>query len=269
MASGSEVKFGFPYPPLALLMAFPGKALGDIRFSELAALLIGCACLAFATPGRVACLAAMLLLFTPRSLFVLEQGWSEPLAICWLGVLIASVTRRRSGTVPLGLLIAVKQHLALALLFAPWLHDHRRSATRLVIYAVLVAAAITLPFVVWDPSGFWRSVVALQFNEPFRPDSLSLVAALGRTGWDPSARALTLMSLGALALAIVFAWGSAPRTPAGFSLALGFCLLALFLFSKKAFCNYYYLVIALLASSIAAAGAETGRYSRSWRRISR
>jgi hypothetical protein len=275
-SSGSEVQFGFPYPPLALLMALPGKAIGDIRYAELAALLVGAALIARSGRGRRARLAAMMLLFTPRSLFVLEQGWSEPFAVCWLGVLMFVAARRLAVGVPLGLLIGVKQHLLLALLFSPSLHRGTSPGTRwrTIGSALAVVGAITLPFVFWDPSGFWKSVAALQFNERLRLDSLSVVAALGQRGWTPSGIVLVAVPAVALAIGLALSWRFAPGTPSGFALSLGLSLLLLFLFSKKAFCNYYYLVIAALAASVAAsdqAAAEgecdtdssNVRYSRS------
>jgi hypothetical protein len=38
---------------------------------------------------------------------------------------------------------------------------------------LLVAAVITLPFFLWNPRAFWRSVVVFQFLQPLREDSLS------------------------------------------------------------------------------------------------
>jgi hypothetical protein len=254
LTKGSEVLFGFPYPPLALLMAIPGKAVGDIRYAELLGLLIGGAAMAWSGRNRVAALAAMLLLFSPRSLFVLEQGWSEPFVICWLGLVIFAASRSLSVAVPLGLLLAVKQHLMLAMIFAPWLvRDAWPGQLRRLAIAMGVAALVTGPFIIWDPDGFWHSVVALQFREPFRLDSLSVLAAMARVGWPLSAAVALAIPLTALSVGTLLCWRFAPRTPSGFALSLGLCLLLLFLFSKKAFCNYYYLVIALLVASVAAA----------------
>src|SRR5262249_36858695 len=61
-----RVNFGFPYPPLSLYMALPGYLLtGDHRYSQLAAVTLAAALLAYARPGLIARLAAMLYLFTP------------------------------------------------------------------------------------------------------------------------------------------------------------------------------------------------------------
>jgi dipeptide/tripeptide permease len=178
--------------------------------------------------------------------------------------------------VPWGLLIGVKQHLLLALVFAPWLHpnDSPASSRRAIGTALAVVGVITVPFVFWDPAGFWKSVAALQFNERFRLDSLSVMAAVGQQGWTPSGILLVAIPVAALAIGVVLSRRFAPRTPSGFALALGLSLLLLFLFSKKAFCNYYFLVIAALAASIATSdqaaaegecdtGSSTVRYSRS------
>ena len=254
MVHGSQVLFGFPYPPLALVMALPSVPLGDVRYAQLAAMLVGAAAIGYAGRTRVGLLAAALLLFTPRGLFVIEQAWSEPLVIAWLGVLILAATRGRRTSLALGGLLAVKQHLVLALPFAPWLSNGRdpRAARREVVVALAVAAAVTLPFAAADPSGFWRSVVTLQFAEPFRADSLSVLAALARGGWMVPKSAMTAVPLVAAGAAGWFAWTHAPRTPAGFAATLGFVLVVLFLFSKKAFCNYYFLVLACWCASLAA-----------------
>ena len=48
----------------------------------------------------------------------------------------------------------------------------------------------------------------------------------------------------------------APRTPAGFALAVALTLLVFFAFSKQAFVNYYYVVLGALCCALAAAGPE-------------
>ena len=51
----------------------------------------------------------------------------------------------------------------------------------------------------------------------------------------------------------------AARRPAGFAIGLGTTFLLLFLVSKKAFCNYYFLVIALLMAGVAAGSVELAK----------
>jgi hypothetical protein len=255
----SLVQFGLPYPPLSLLMAMPGQMLlGDLRYSELVALIVGCAAIGYAAPGRVAPLAAALVLFTPRTFFILEQGWTESFAVCWLGMTVAAAAARSSGrSLMLGLLCAVKQHMIVALAFAPWLTDRPGDASQrnaLALRAIGLAAAITVPFWIWDPSGFWRSVVWLQFLEPMRADSLSMLSLLVHAGWTVPRAVQTLAPLAALALGLALSFRCAPRSPAGFALAIGVSFFLMFAFSKKAFCNYYFFVLAALAAGVAVAG---------------
>jgi hypothetical protein len=265
-----RVQFGFPYPPLSLLMAIPAYAFsGDVRYSELAALLAGATAIGYCVRGRIAPLAAAGLLFTPRTFFVLEQAWTESLVICWAGLTVFAATRMpapratqpRAGlrAVALGLLVAVKQHLVIALLLARWLRrdaEGGRTTRSIVLVACAVAALVTLPFFVWDPEGAWRSVVTLQLREPFRIDSLSILSHLAREGWRPTPAALLAAPLVALVAGLGVTWWRVPRSPAGFALGLGMTFLLLFLFSKKAFCNYYFLVIALLMAGVACASEQ-------------
>jgi uncharacterized membrane protein len=44
-----------------------------------------------------------------------------------------------------------------------------------VTLGLAVAAVVTLPFFLWNPQAFWRSVVVFQFLQPLREDSLSHV----------------------------------------------------------------------------------------------
>ncbi|MEN3338680.1 MAG: hypothetical protein V7647_2356 [Acidobacteriota bacterium] len=273
-----RVQFGFPYPPLSLLMAAPAYALhGDVRYAELAALLAGAAFIGSSARGRVAPLAAAGLLFTPRTFFVLEQAWTESLVICWAGLTVWAAARARAPErspgpngaamrgVALGLLLAVKQHLAIALLLAGWLRrsdESGRTTWRLLIVAAAVAVGVTLPFVIWDPGGVWRSVVILQVREPFRADSLSVLSYFASNGWQPTPRVLLAAPLGALSAGLAVGWWRLPRTAAGFAVGLGVSFLLLFLFSKKAFCNYYFLVIALLMAGVAAGSAELSSEDR-------
>jgi hypothetical protein len=271
LAVDGRVQFGFPYPPLTLLMAMPAEALGvDLRYAELAALLAGTAAIGYSARGRIAPLAAAALLFTPRTFFILEQGWTEPMVVCWAGLCVYAATRgfgRRKSSragmaltpIVLGLLVAVKQHLVIALVLTRWLRAEGARApttTSMLLVACTAAALVTVPFFLWDPAGMWRSVITLQWKEPFRPDSLSVLSYLVGRGWRPSPFPLLAAPIVALSAGLALTWWRLPRTPAGFALGLATTFLLLFLVSKKAFCNYYFLVIALLTASVACASAQ-------------
>ena len=242
-----RLQFGYPYPPLGLLLTTPAHVLGDFRYAHLAAMTLAGALVAFVQPGRIAFAAAALLLFTPRGFFVLEAGWTEPLAVLFLAATVFCLCRSlRSVPLSVGLLLASKQYLVLALLAAP-LPDARR---RTWFVAAAVASAVTLPLALWDLPAFVQSTVVLQFRQPFRDDALSYLVPLARlTGSYLSA----WVALGLAAMAGLFAARRLPRTPAAFAAGAALIFFVFFAFNKQAFCNYYHLVIGALCC---AAGAS-------------
>jgi uncharacterized membrane protein len=263
---GGRVLLGFPYPPLSLLLGLPGMLFGDVRYADVAALIGTAALIGFARPGLVAPLAATLLLSTPRSLFVIEQAWTEPLTLVAFAATIYAAlhTSRRRWPLPvmLGLLVASKQYMIIALPLA-WLLTRRGQRWRdwvwLVVIAILAASIVTLPFVLWNVDGFVRSVIALQLQERFRIDSLSLLS------WMHYQHLFTLTPDRILAASAIALFGGlllslwrASRTPAGFAAAIALTLLCVFVSSKKAFCNYYFCALGVMCASIAAGDTWPG-----------
>ncbi len=253
MVQGDRVGFGFPYPPLSLLLAAPGALiLGDYRYANLGAMTIAAAAIGYGVPTPAARLAAALFLFTPRAFFVLEQGWTEPLVVMLLAVAVFGALRARPWLpLALGGLLVAKQYLALALPLAFFLSPGSGWQPRLLLFrrAALVAAACTAPFIVWDVAAFVRSVVTLQFYEPFREDSLSYLSLLSRRLAAPPP---VWLGIPPVAAAAVLVWWKGRWTPAGFAAGLGFIAFVAFAFGKKAFCNYYFFVIGALCVAAAA-----------------
>jgi hypothetical protein len=253
VARGGRLLFGYPYPPLSLLMTLPGYTLGDVRIAQLIAMIAAAALIAFARPLAASGVgAATLLLFTPRGFFVLEAGWTEPFAVLLLAATVFAACRRpRWLPVSLGLLIAVKQYLALCLLLAPLLPARKRWGHRkLLLAALAVAAAVTTPFALWDLSAFVHSAVVLQFRQPFRADALSFLAAVYHgTGWQPPA----WIAFVAVAPAVALALRKGPGTPSRFAAGAALVFFLFFAFNKQAFCNYYHLVIGALCCAAGAA----------------
>ena len=245
----------YPYPPLTALLAVPSFALlGDVRYVNLAAMAI--AGFAIARLGGAAGeVAALFLLFQGRSFFVLEQGWSEAvvLAAFAVSVLIASRPARRLPQwlalgLSLGVLAASKQYSPLLLLpLALALPARLRPRAALVALAfVLITFA---PFVVWDAEGLYRGVVKMQFLQPLRTDSLSLLALWARSHGAPAWGAVPAFA----AAAGVLALAAARRfTLAHACTAAAAAWLVLVLLNKQAFCNYDWLGIGLLCVAIAA-----------------
>jgi len=282
MRDGKRILFGFPYPPLSLLMAWPGAALfGDLRYAEVAALVIAAWLMirvrsrrlpgtahsrlvdvgpsdglhgTRSAPWSRGLLCAALLLVAPRVVFQIEQGWTEPFPIVLLAATVSvGVTAPRWAWLPLGLLMASKQHLAVALLFVPLLSTGTwRAQAWFAARAVAVAVAVTLPIALLDWDAFMRSAVLLQLREPFRMDALSFTRMLVDLEWTLDKERALALSLGAGLLAIGVSWWRAPRTPAGFAAAVGLTCFLLAAFGKKAFLNYYFLVVASFLIAIAA-----------------
>ena len=252
-----RVQFGFPYPPLSLLVASAGHLLGgDYRFANLAAMGLAALLIGTCRPGRLAPLAAALFLFTPRTFFVLEQGWTEPYVVLMLAATVWCACRAPALTpLALGLLLAIKQYTLVAAPLALLLYPGSwREAARVLLKAALGAAVITLPFVLADPAGFVRSVVVLQFRQPFRGDSLSYAVVWARAtglGPPPGWPAFVL-----LAVALVACVRRAVCGPAGFAASTAFALIVFFAFSKQAFVNYYFFGVGALCCALAAAAPE-------------
>ena len=254
LSVGGRLQFGFPYPPLGLLLAIPGRLIGgDHRFAQLVAMEGAAVLMAFARPGRFGTLAAALFLTTPRVFFVLEQSWTEPFLVLGLAAVVFAACRH-SRAVPwlFGAFVALKQYLVLALpaalLLLPW-PLHRDRVTILFAKAGAVALAVTLPFFLWGPGAFWSSVVTLQFHQPFRVDALTILAWWVSLGYAPPPSFVPFL-VAAVVMAVLM-W-RLPRTAEGFGAMVGVTFLAFFAFNKQAFCNYYFFVIGAFCASLAA-----------------
>jgi hypothetical protein len=241
LVQGDRVLIGYPYPPLNLLLAAPAYFLkGDYRYAELIAWIAAAALIAYAGAGLLTKLAGAVLLTQPRGFFVLEQGWTEPIALFML-TLTAFVLARRPALSPWvgGLLLVTKQYLGLAL---PALWRWARAtigAPRFLLKAAFIGAAVTLPFFFWHVQSFLENVVFMQARQPFRLDSLSFLAFAARHDWGQGSLA---WALGASALALVMCMRVTPNTAAGFAATMAVTTFAMFAFGSMAFCNYYFFV---------------------------
>lgn len=252
------VHLGFPYPPLMLLMDLPGHVIfGDFRYSNLFAIIGAAAFLGYARRGMIAPLAALLFLTTPRTLFILESGFTEPATALLVGATVFAAVRKWCWTpVLLGLLFASKQYLvivapcALLLIPRPWT---ARTVGRWVTIAVATGLAVSLPIILPFLKDFIRCTIEPIAKAHFRYDALSYLALYAKVkGVTPNP--IIGFILAALALPLVL-WRS-PRSAAGFAAGSSLVLLLFFAFSKGAFANYYYLIIALLCAACAAAHTE-------------
>ncbi len=251
---GGFLQHGYPYPPLSLLLAFPGYALfGDHRYSNLLCATLSGAFIAYARPGPRAALAAVLFLLTPRGFQVIEDSWTEPYALMLFTATVFCACRApRWMPIPLGLFFAVKQYTpilfpASLLLLGPGPFD-LKAAARMYALAAAAALVVTLPFFLWDPRAFVWSAIRIPMMGPYRPDSLGFLPMFTKTG-----PVSPVPSLVFLLAACALIWWRVPRTPAGFAGAAAVTALGFFALSKQAFLNYYFFVIGALFCAAAAA----------------
>ena len=233
---------GFPYPPVSLFLSSLGYLVaGDCRYAHLAAICAAALLLGFARPSRLSFIAALALLLLPRNFYVVTMAWSEPVVV-FLFTAVVFVRFRFPSLAPwvTGLAIVGKQYLFLAIpiLLRTW---------RDVIKAGIIAILVTAPLALWSLTEFWRSVVVFHLLQRFREDALSYMVTLASRdiylpAWLPFALA------GAVA---AIAWRKKTLSSSAQFAACGLSLLVFFAFNKQAFCNYYFLIIGLLACSLA------------------
>jgi len=247
-----RITSGFPYLPVSLLVAIPGQLLGDVRYSQLIAMIVTALVLRRLASDQVGRAAAVLGVASVSAIPVLNGAWTEPTIVALLACLVLALERRRYSFVAvfLGLFLVSKQYVVIAIPVI-WLICQRLTR-RMISISLGVAIAVTLPFFLADPAAFWKAIVEFQLVQPFRADSLSLlVSSINTFGWPPpwTYGVLPLLGGGLTAIALAL---RAPRTPAAFAAGVGLTLLVTILLSKQAFMNYYFLVSgAFLVAAVA------------------
>ncbi len=236
------------YPPAAVLLLAPFRlVLGDVRWAYIACEAAVVALLPRLVRRRGGSVArwqeALILipLVLPRSaqaFFVFSNQEWLLLALA-AGALVLALDRRWlwSGLL-VGLGIASKQYFAvLPVLFL--LPTLRRRA---VLIGIAVAAALSLPFLLWDPSAFVDHVFGNLANTP-DPDRLTIWAMLVHAGL-PSGRAVSVaLAIAGALVALLLAWAGRRSL----STSLMACGLGLFAFTLGAtFAGYNYYVYGLV-----------------------
>ncbi len=239
---GDHLAYGFPYLPGTLFGAIPGYLLGDVRLSGVVLLGLLAVLIVLTTADLRGRLVAATLVTAPAIMTVVTGSWTEPLQLALIGFAVVALKRRNLlvAAVLLGFTLATKQYLVVALP-AFWL---LRGVFARRDWLILLgsAVAVTLPFLLANPREFWRAVVEWQLIQPFRSDSVSLLAlSVNQFGWPPAAVYGVLPIAVGLAVALLLAWRLNPG-PSAFLLTTALALLATVLLSKQAFVNYYMFV---------------------------
>jgi hypothetical protein len=259
MVVNGRVLTGYQYPPLSLLFAIPGYVLGgDYRYSELFAMTVAGGCMAYARLGTLGASAMALWLFSPGCLFVLEQGYTEPMLVMLMAATLLCAVRRPGWLfVPLGLLFAAKQYMlvitAPLIWLLPWPDQTPGAPWRLLLRAAAVATALTLPFFVINPKALFDCLVLLQLRQPFRLDSLS-VPAWWMTHYGK--RLPDWLGFASIVPFSMLALRRCERSASGFAAGLALVSFAFFVLSKQAFSNYYFFNLGAICSAVAFAGVE-------------
>ncbi len=234
-----RVLIGYPYLPSPLLLDSLAHVVGEVRLMHLASLLGTAAIIRHLATDRTGRALAVLVVAAPVSRPLVNNFWVELVMTLLLALSVWAMCRdqRTRAGIALGLLLASKQNLVVVL--PSFLSVWRAGGRRAVVVAVLLAAGLIGPFLLWDPRGFWRSAVEFQFVQPFREDAMSLLPGLVDVvgplpDWFLSGPSLVL----GLAVSTLVAWRTRPG-PTAFALGVGLSLLVTVLLSKQAFTNYF------------------------------
>ncbi len=232
----------FPYGPGALLLVIPGRLLGDVRASEI--LLMGLLVLAIAMIARRtvgtghAWPLLALVLACPFTTFMVIQSWIEVASVT--GVIVWLWLRDHSPSIAvcaLGLgLASTFLGLPLVVFLFIW-HRHLRHE---IMAGVALAAAITLPFIVWTgPVRYVSDVLLTPLSVPWRRDALGVNAIWGHLAGAPLPW-FVVAGVPALLLGIFLSRGRQSWPDDVMSASL--LLLGALLVAKFAFFNYYFIV---------------------------
>jgi hypothetical protein len=243
-----RVQVGLQYPPLTVLWTLPGYALGDVRFSYVAAVMLTAWMLY--EISAVGAWVGLVLLLNPLTFYVENRCFTEPLALAMLALTVLAALRRSAWTfVALGLLVGAKQYNFLviplgALLVRPFAW---REYLSLMVKALGVTALTLLPFAVWDWRALVHDLVWFHLAQPFRPDAVSLAVLVPQ-----------LTKVGVAFWAGLLGWvvWRAPRRAGLLAAGYGTVMLVFVATSKQAFANYYWMLGYALLLGCAAMGTR-------------
>ena len=250
---------GFPYPPMVLWMDYPGFALGgDYRWSNLFSMIVSAVLIALMRPkSRYGMYAALLLLFTPRALFVLESGWTEPTTLLlFTATIFCAVRFPKLMPIFLGMFLCSKQYLLFAI--PPIILLERKEIrwamlVKMLMVAFFVGCAVSLPLILLDIKAFKAANFDIASKAAFRVDALSYLALLSNvTNFIPSNSLASICGFGTAIIATIFTLRRRMHSPFGYAIAVAFIHLIFFAFYKFAFCNYYYFLIGTICAAIGA-----------------
>ena len=254
MVAGDRVLYGYSYPPLLLLLALPGQILaGDLRYSHLLALTIAGALIACARPGPhrfsggdAAPVRAAYLFRAGAELdglFRCHDSGAAGFLRLSLGTRLpgrcSDFPRSQTSTSCSPCRCSGSCDRSSCALRVQGHPRHCRGDGSLLD---VTARLVGFP-------AFWRDLIVIQFQLPFRMDSLSFSAALAHlTG----VKLPSLVGFLAAGAATVVALRRCPVSPAGFSLGVSWVYFAFLRHQPSGFCDYYFFILGALCISLGA-----------------
>ena len=193
-------------PVVAYLSALVRLVFVDIRLPYIIASLIvsGVIYLVVSTKhsADIAELSALLYLYLPLSLFVLEQSWVEPVILMIMYLAAAAAVFKMSTLLPilLGLLFATKQTTWLLVPFLPQLKQYSLKSLSITVG---VFVAVVAPFLLWNYGAFVYDVVIDVAGLRYGFSDLSLNSVVQQYFLLPVAAAVTVTALGLLLLKLI------------------------------------------------------------------
>jgi hypothetical protein len=256
----------FTYLPGSFVLGAPGRLAGDVRWAELAVLLIGWLALVAAVRRRAAghpdtasqaapvLLSPVLALVTvalamPATVRVVQQAWTDSLLVGLLLVAVALVVRGHLtwAMLPFAIAMATKQHVVLLLpLILIWWGWQR------CVGVVAGAALICAPWLVAAPGRMWTCGVSFFLDLPATHDSISFWRFLPGPARLPVVLALTVG-------AVWLCWRRLPRTPAAFLLGAATVNAAFDLANKQSYLNQWWFVAQLVLAAVVIGGTAADR----------
>jgi hypothetical protein len=231
------------YPPLPFLSCLPFRALGlDVRWANIVGdLAAGIALFGVGVRrGRPSfgLLCACLVLNLPRSAWMIEQAWYEPILAGLFGAAFWLIEyegwRRWFGYMLLALGLTGKQ-FGLPLLF-PLAWSQRRH-WRMLLAGLIVAGLVMLPWIVWSPHDFFDVILWKHLD---RKPQFSLTVASACEEFLGTAPPKKLLWAVAAGLILAISWRT-PQPGAAAALGVGTALFVFCIFHTQGFPNYFYL----------------------------
>jgi len=253
----------YVYPPTQIYMTLPGWALGDVRYSMLAAIVVSGLAMRFVTgrsslPSFAKDAPSLFLFLTPKLFFILEQAWIDPMQVMFIVVGIACAVAKRPwwAAIVLGVATTSKQTMFWVAPLAAFCL--MRFRWRQWIALGIAAAIPPLPFVIWDFKALKYANFDVLNDLPYRSDALTLNNwVLNNVHVDIPGWVGFLLAGLTVATAC---WRL--RGVAEFALAVATTYYVFFAFNRWAFANYYFLISGLAAVAAATSCSMLRRTSR-------